>query len=234
MLKTRPTLSFTQSPTQSRRTTYLRRTTLARLMGAVLLGCIALPAAASNFGFMKNTLPSQLSDSDMQQLKVEISTVLEQTPDKKITQWQAPQSKLSVKILPKLSYTEAGIPCRRTLLNFSSAPKNTETYGFTICKNAQGQWQISQSRLQTLGNEDLALIETHALQALNDNNIGTPITWFNPNSKINGTVVLVSAAQKNQQPCKTLAISLFDAEGVSLEGQYLLCNGAEGWKRASF
>ncbi|WP_225318422.1 hypothetical protein [Cellvibrio sp. KY-YJ-3] len=80
----------------------------------------------------------------------------------------------------------------------------------------------------------MALIETHALQALNDNNIGTPITWFNPNSKINGTVVLVSAAQKNQQPCKTLAISLFDAEGVSLEGQYLLCNGAEGWKRASF
>lgn len=234
MLKTRPTLSFIQSPTQTRRTTYLRRTPLARLMGAVLLGCIALPAAASNFGFMKNTLPSQLSDSDMQQLKVEISTVLEQTPDKKITQWQAPQSKLSVKILPKLSYTEAGIPCRRTLLNFSSAPKNTETYGFTICKNAQGQWQISQSRLQTLGNEDLALIETHALQALNDNNIGTPITWFNPNSKINGTVVLVSAAQKNQQPCKTLAISLFDAEGVSLEGQYLLCNGAEGWKRASF
>lgn len=234
MLKTRPTLSFTQSPTQTRRTTYLRRTTLARLMGAVLLGCIALPAVASNFGFMKNTLPSQLSDSDMQQLKVEISTVLEQTPDKKITQWQAPQSKLSVKILPKLSYTEAGIPCRRTLLNFSSAPKNTETYGFTICKNAQGQWQISQSRLQTLGNEDLALIETHALQALNDNSMGTPITWFNPNSKINGTVVLVSAAQKNQQPCKTLAISLFDAEGVSLEGQYLLCNGAEGWKRASF
>lgn len=234
MLKTRPTLSFIQSPNQTRRTTYLRRTTLARLMGVVLLGCIALPAVASNFGFMKNTLPSQLSDSDMQQLKVEISTVLEQTPDKKITQWQAPQSKLSVKILPKLSYTEAGIPCRRTLLNFSSAPKNTETYGFTICKNAQGQWQISQSRLQTLGNEDLALIETHALQALNDNSMGTPITWFNPNSKINGTVVLVSAAQKNQQPCKTLAISLFDAEGVSLEGQYLLCNGVEGWKRASF
>ncbi|WP_225318421.1 hypothetical protein [Cellvibrio sp. KY-YJ-3] len=83
MLKTRPTLSFIQSPTEPRRTTYLRRTTLARLMGAVLLGCIALPAAASNFGFMKNTLPSQLSDSDMQQLKVEISTVLEQTPDKK-------------------------------------------------------------------------------------------------------------------------------------------------------
>lgn len=212
----------------------MRNKITSSVLLTLMLGPLALPSMASNFGFMKNTLPSQLSDSDMQQLKVEISTVLERTPDKKITQWQAPQSKLSVKILPKLSYTEAGIPCRRTLLNFSSAPKNTETYGFTICKNAQGQWQISQSRLQTLGNEDLALIETHALQALNDNNIGTPITWFNPNSKINGTVVLVSAAQKNQQPCKTLAISLFDAEGVSLEGQYLLCNGAEGWKRASF
>lgn len=212
----------------------MRNKITSSVLLTLMLGPLTSPSMASNFGFMKNTLPSQLSDSDMQQLKVEISTVLEQTPDKKISQWQAPQSKLSVKILPKLSYTEAGIPCRRTLLNFSSAPKNTETYGFTICKNSQGQWQISQSRLQTLGNEDLALIETHALQALNDNKIGTPITWFNPNSKINGTVVLVSAAQKNQQPCKTLAISLFDAEGVSLEGQYLLCNGAEGWKRASF
>lgn len=201
---------------------------------SLLLGAFALPAAASNFGFMKNTLPSQLSDSDMQQLKSEIAAVLEKNPDKKITQWQAPESNLSIKILPKLSYTEAGIACRRTLLHFSSAQKNAEIYGFTICKNTEGQWQITQSRLQTLSNEDVTLIESHALQALNDNNVGSPITWFNPNSKINGTVVLVSAAQKNQQPCKTLAISLFDAEGVSLEGQYLLCKVNNNWKREGF
>ncbi len=199
-----------------------------------LLCTLSLSAAASNFGFMRDTLPSQLADNDMQSLKAEITRVLEQTPDKKVSQWQSPNGKIGVKILPKLSYTESGMPCRRTLLQFSSPAKPAETYGFTICKNAAEQWQISQSRLQSLSTEDLALIESHALQALNDNQTGTPITWFNPKSKINGTLVLVSAAQKNQQPCKTLAISLFDAEGVSLEGQYLLCKTASGWKREAF
>lgn len=203
----------------------------ARYLLVSLLCSVALPAAASNFGFMKNTLPSQLSDSDMQQLKVEIGAVLEKNPDKKITQWQAPQSHITVKILPKLSYTEAGLPCRRTLLNFSSSLKHSETYGFTICKNTENQWQIAQSRLQLLNDEDVKLIEAHALQALNDNNIGIPVTWFNPHSKINGTVVLVSAASKNQKPCKTIAVSLFDADGISLEGQYLLCKTDSGWKQ---
>jgi surface antigen len=187
----------------------------ARYLLVSLLCGIALPATAGNFGFMKNTLPSQLSDSDMQ----------------KITQWRAPESNMTIKILPKLSYTEAGLSCRRTLLNFSSPPKHSETYGFTICKNTENQWQISQSRLQSLSDEDLTLIESHALQALNDNNIGTPVTWFNPHSKINGTVVLISAASKNQKPCKTVAISLFDADGISLEGQYLLCKTDSGWKQ---
>lgn len=199
-----------------------------------LLCAFSLPAVANNFSFMSNTLPSQLADSDMQALKTEIGRVLEQTPDKKVSEWQSPKGKIRVKILPKLSYTEAGMPCRRTLLHFSSSSRHAETYGFTICKNADKKWHITQSRLQTLGSEDLALIEAHALQALDDNKIGTPITWFNPQSKINGTVVLVSAAQKDQQPCKTLAISLFDAEGVSLEGQYLLCNSVTGWKRTRF
>ncbi len=199
-----------------------------------LLCSIALPAAAGNFGFMKDTLPSQLSDSDMQQLKVEIGHVLDESQDKKISRWTAPDSNVVIKILPKLSYTEAGLSCRRTLLNFSFPQKNAETYGFTICKSPENQWKITQSRLQTLSDEDVALIESHALQALNDNNIGMPITWFNPHSKINGTVVLISAASKNQQPCKTLAISLFDSEGISLEGQYLLCKTATGWKRESF
>lgn len=196
-----------------------------------LLCSIALPAAASNFGFMKNTLPSQLSDSEMQQLKTEINRVLEENPDKKITQWQAPEAKVNVKILPKLSYTEAGNPCRRTLLHFSAPQKNPENYGFTICKNTENKWHITQSRLQTLSDTDITLIETHSLQALNDNNIGTPVTWFNAKSKINGTVVLVGAARKNQQHCKTIAISLFDADGTSLEGQYLLCKTDSGWKQ---
>ncbi|MFC3116538.1 hypothetical protein [Cellvibrio fontiphilus] len=199
-----------------------------------LLCVLSLPAAASNFGFMRDTLPSQLAADEMQALKTEIARVLEQTADKKVSQWQSPGGKVGVKILPKLSYTEAGMPCRRTLLQFSAASKPAETYGFTICKNADDKWHITQSRLQSLGEEDLALIESHALQALNDNHTGNPITWFNPKTKINGTAVLVSAAQKNQRPCKTLAISLFDAEGVSLEGQYLLCKTPSGWQREAF
>jgi len=42
--------------------------------------------------------------------------------------------------------------------------------------------------------------------------------------------VLIGATSKNNTPCKTLAISLFDAEGISLEGQYLLCKTPTGWK----
>lgn len=201
---------------------------------ALTLGALVMPASAANFGFMKNTLPSQLSDEDMQNLRAEIGAVLERTPDKKVSHWQTRDAKVIVKILPKLSYSEAGMPCRRTLLQFSAARSHKETYGFTICKTNDGEWQISQSRLQSLRDDDIALIESHALQALHGNQVGSPITWFNPASKINGTVVLVSAAQKNQLPCKTLAISLFDAEGVSLEGQYLLCKTEQGWKREIF
>jgi surface antigen len=201
-----------------------------RCLLASIVCSLALPAAASNFGFMKNTLPSQLSDKDMQQLKTRISAVLEKNPDKKITRWQATESSMTVKILPKLSYTQAGLPCRRTLLNFSVASHQAETYGFTFCKNAEDQWQITQSRLQSLSDEDITLIESHALQALESNNIGVPVTWYNPHSKVNGTAVLIDATSKNNTPCKTLAISLFDAEGISLEGQYLLCKAPTGWK----
>lgn len=55
----------------------------SRHLVMALLCSIALPATASNFGLMKNTLPSQLSDSEMQQLKTEINRVPEENPDKK-------------------------------------------------------------------------------------------------------------------------------------------------------
>lgn len=200
----------------------------------LLLCSFPLVAVAGNFSFLKDSLISQLSGNDMEQLKAEIVKVLEDSPDKKISHWQASDSHIKVKILPKLSYSEAGLPCRRTLLNFSLPERSAESYGFTICKNVENKWQVTQSSLQKLSAKDLELVESHALQALDANQIGTPITWFNPNSKINGTVVLIGLAQKNQKPCKTLAISLFDPEGVSLEGQYLLCRKGDGWVREGF
>lgn len=196
-----------------------------------LLFSLAMSAAASNFGFLKDSVMSELSGNELEQLKTEIAKVLEKTPDKEITRWQAPESGVIVRILPKLSYSESGLPCRRTLLNFSAPKKHAETYGFTICKNAESKWQVAQSRLQTLRDEDIQLIESHALEALDNGHPGTPVTWFNPQSKINGTVVLIDQITGNQKSCKNIAISLFDAEGVSLEGQYLLCKTDSGWKR---
>lgn len=190
-------------------------------------------AYASNFGFMKNSLVSELSNNDFQQLNQRTVEVLEKTPDKKMTRWQAPDSKVTVKILPKLSYREAGNECRRTLFNFSRPQRSAETYGFTICKNTTGKWQVTQSRLQNLYDSDIQLIEDHVQQALTDKNIGIPVTWFNPQTNINGTLVLIESLKRNDQPCYKIALSLFDASGVSLEGQYLLCHSAKGWERVA-
>ncbi|QEI11889.1 hypothetical protein [Cellvibrio japonicus] len=205
-----------------------------RSLPILLLGCsslIGLPVHASNFGFMKNSLVSELSSADFQQLNQRAVTILEQTPDKKVTRWQAPDSGVTVKILPKLRYREAGNECRRTLFNFSKPQRSAETYGFNICKNAEGKWQVTQSRLQNLHYSDIKLIEDHVQQALGEKNIGVPITWFNPKTNINGTLVLIESLQHNRLPCYKIALSLFDTGGVSLEGQYLLCHTEKGWQR---
>lgn len=204
-----------------------KRASLRRWLLPVLCS-LALPVSASNFGFLKDSLMSDLSGKDIDSLQAEIANILETTPDKEIVRWQAPDSKVTVKILPKLSYSEAGLPCRRTLLNFSAPKKHAETYGFTICKNSASKWQVADSRLQALRDDDIKLIESHALQALESGEAGVPVTWFNPGSKVNGTVVLLDGAAGN---CKNIAISLFDSKGVSLEGQYRLCKTDKGWQR---
>jgi len=200
------------------------------VLTAILAG-ITNPVAAANFSFLKNSIPNSLSASDMDQLTLEAGRVLDQKPDTTITRWQAPESGVLVKILPKLSYSEAGVLCRRTLMNFSAKGKHPETFGFTLCKKAGDQWKITESRLQSLGEDDVRLVESHARQALESTETGTPVTWFNPETRVNGTAIVVNTDKSSTPGCKNLALSLFDSDGTSLEGLYVLCKKDGDWKR---
>jgi surface antigen len=197
-----------------------------------LLYSFSVPVLASNFSFLKDSILNRLPETDLQLLKQETAKILETNPDKKITKWEAPTSKIKVKILPKLSYTEDGKSCRRTLFKLTDGSRNPEVYGFVFCKNADGAWKVTQSRLQNLTDDDMSILEKSVMQLFDANKIGVPMTWGNPATKISGTLVLIKSSTRNKQPCKKVSISLLDTTGVSLEGQYLLCKSDKGWERA--
>ncbi|HSX49588.1 MAG TPA: hypothetical protein VLF09_01440, partial [Cellvibrio sp.] len=79
----------------------VKYTTLA--VYGVLLTFGSLTAHAVNVRFMDNSLLTKLGKEEVAQLRQEIATVLDKSPDLEIIDWLSPASGIKVQIKPKLS-----------------------------------------------------------------------------------------------------------------------------------
>lgn len=199
-------------------------------IGGLLLGCylVAQPCQAMNLSFLKNSLVNEISKDDMPLLQREVGAALNENKDKQISRWTSASGVL-VQILPKLSYN--GTACRRTLFKFSQTGKKSEQYRFDICKDASGKWGISQTLAQQITPQDLQILQSTLYDALNDDAVGAPVSWFNSQSKVSGVVVVLPLTQGIPNNCRNVALSVIDDKGTGLDGNYGFCKKGDSWER---
>jgi surface antigen len=197
-----------------------------------LLALLPLVAQAASLAFLKHSLLEQLTDNDISLLKKEIGTVLNKSPDMKIIRWQSPDSGIAVLILPKLSFHEGTRECRRTLFKFTKGDRKPEHYRFDICKDEKTGWQVSDSLIRRITDEDWRLLEATVAEVLaSDEGNKVPASWFNPASKNSGVVVPIASVKRDEKTCRELAISIINPTGGSMDGHYTFCKTATTWER---
>ncbi len=208
----------------------VKYTTLA--VYGVLLTFGSLTAHAVNVRFMDNSLLTKLGKEEVAQLRQEIATVLDKSPDLEIIDWLSPASGIKVQIKPKLSFKEGTTDCRRTLFRLSKGDGKPEFYRFDICRDAEKKWRVKHSLASDLTAKDLDLLEgtlKEVLDSEDDNRL--PASWFNPETKNAGVVVPTLYIQQGSTPCREVAISISNASGGTMDGSYTFCKKAGNWER---
>lgn len=200
----------------------------------LLMAFALFPVAsnAANLKFLDTSLMSQLSDADIKSFKQDVGAALSKTPDQEIIHWSSKTSGIQIQVKPKLSFAEGTSECRRTLFKLSKAEAKPEYYRFDICRNAGQTWQVRDSLISKLSDEDWKLLEGTVAEVLDsdkDNKI--PASWFNPVSKGAGVVVPVAYAPQGGVPCREIAISIINSNGGTMDGTYTFCKKGDTWER---
>jgi surface antigen len=197
-----------------------------------VLALIPATVHSANLKFLENSLIAQLSAVEIAALKQEVGVVLNKSPDQEIINWASPNSGIRVQIKPKVSFNEGAAECRRTLFKLSKGGIKPEYYRFDICRGEDKKWQVKDSLIRRMANEDWKILEGTVKEVLDsDRGNKVPASWFNPGSKNSGVVVPISYFTKAGVPCREVAISIINSNGGTMDGHYTFCKKGDGWER---
>lgn len=219
---------------QANASTLLKRSACWLRLPLLTLAFAALPLTshAVNLKFLDGSLLAQLSSDEIAALKQEVGAVLNKSPDKEIIHWTAQGSGIQVQIKPKLSFSEGDSECRRTLFKLSKGDVKPEYYRFDICRTDGQKWQVKDSLIRKLTDQDRKMMEGTLLEVLDsDKSNKVPASWSNPSSKNSGVMVPISYFTKTGSPCREVAISIINSNGGTMDGHYTFCKKGDVWER---
>jgi len=79
-----------------------------------------------------------------------------------------------------------------------------------------------------LTREDFELIRANVLAVLEDEEIGSTITWENPEEKNRGTATLIRQYEKNGLTCKEIRIKIWAENKKKHDGRHEMCRQEDG------
>lgn len=190
----------------------------------------SLPAYAVNFNFLRDSVITQFNDTEAQEFRQFIGKRLDEAKDQDVHVWRSPQSARIGKLRIKFSFEQNNTPCRRTQFILEDKNKKDQ-YQFDICQ-LNDQWRIEETAARNLTETDWELMRDTGDQALTQSIIGAPFSWHNPKTNNAGVITVTSATNHKHQDCRQLAITIFDNQRQSSNGNYLMCRQKAGeWQR---
>jgi surface antigen len=106
---------------------------------ALSIAVCAVPAAAQNLGFMRDSTMSNMTRQDSDLLWRNVNDALA-LPDGHVSTWNNPKTGHSGTATPVRSFTQQGMACRALDLSSTAAGK-TASSSYTFCKTKAG-WKV--------------------------------------------------------------------------------------------
>jgi len=196
-----------------------------------LLLALCSPVMAINMGFMKNSVLTEFSKSELNSFRTFILQSLDDLPDVKVAVWKSENDGLIGKLKPRFTHTVEGKTCRRTAFYVTNKVKKPEQYQFDICK-INSKWKIMATPAGNFRTSDWDMLRAEIVEALNYSGLGQPFSWYNKKTKNSGVIVVLSSLNNKKPLCRSVAISISDSAGLSSNGVYKFCKADVGeWER---
>lgn len=202
-----------------------------RLIVMLFMCLLASTASAMNLSFLKNSVLSRFTEAEMTEFKALVSDSMTRAKDGTVLEWHSVSGKISARVLFRATYVNnASTTCRRVLFKIGEADRAPERYRFDFCDN-EHQWQFSQTSVSSFTTEDWSYLHEIAIDALDNEADGTPVSWFFKKTGNSGVVIPLSTAEINGLTCRETAFSIINRSGQTFDGKYMLCQQESGdWK----
>jgi surface antigen len=195
---------------------------LVSLAASILL-LSPLPASAiTGLGFLQGSFLLDLSPADAQSFRSAVAGAMDAAPDALVTEWRSADGERRGKIYPKYTYESGGTLCRRTLFQLQRADGPVTRHRFDLCKE-NDQWHISPPPAP-LPKDEQAQVAALLSATLSDGDTGVPVAWQGPAS---GARMVIVPLEDAAPDCRGVAVSLEDAEGNRINGNYRFCADAD-------
>lgn len=188
---------------------------------ALTLILVALPSQSANMGFLRNSVLTDFGKTEIAEFKKFVRDSLDSIKDGEVVIWKAVNSSLSGKFKAVATYKTNDRVCRRSRFLVANDNKQ-EVYQFEICK-IDGRWQIQDTAVRHLTEQDMAFVRDTAVLALNRRGEAIPFSWFNSGSGNSGVAISLSLTGDDDKICRNVAITVFSKQGRSANGIYSFC-----------
>ncbi len=202
-----------------------------RLIVLLFMCLLASTSSAMNLRFLKNSVLSRFTEAEMTEFKALVSDAMTSAKDGTVLEWHSVSGKISARVLFRATYVNnASTTCRRVLFKIGEADRAPERYRFDFCDN-EHQWQFSQTSVSSFTSEDWSYLNEIAIDALDNETDGTPVSWVFKKTGNSGVVIPLSTAEINGSTCRETAFSIINRSGQTFDGKYMLCKQESGdWK----
>ena len=202
-----------------------------RLITAFALCLLAPTVLALNFAFLRNSALNRFTDSEMSSFRSMVSDSMENARDGQIVEWQSESGRVSARVFFRATYVNEGsTTCRRVLFKISDGRRSPENYRFDLC-DSEDNWVFSQTSVSSFTVEDWSYLNKMAIGALENEEDGSPVSWFFRKTGNSGVVTPLSTIDVDGAICRETAMSIINRDGQTFDGKYVFCKRESGeWK----
>jgi surface antigen len=160
-----------------------------------------------------------------------VSESMTKAEDGQVIQWHSETGDAAAKILFRATYVNEGTStCRRVLFRVSEGSRAPEKYRFDLCQG-EDNWHFSQTSVSSFTSDDWSYLRQVAVDALDNESDGSPVSWFFRKTGNSGVVIPLSTFTKDGFLCRETAFSIINRDGQTFDGKYPLCKKETGeWK----
>ncbi len=191
--------------------------------------CIVTPAAtALNISFLKNSVLSRLSKTEMMDFRANVSRALISAGDGTVLTWESESGKFIAKVLFRATYINNGdLTCRRVLFRIGEQDRVPERYRFDLCNN-EDQWRFSETSVSSFTPAEWSYLKRIAIETLDTEPDATAVSWFYRKTGNAGVITPLSTQERDGKKCREASFSIISRSGDTFDGNYTFCKQEGG------